>query len=151
MAAEGKIISRNALKKFVGGIIKPYWRPIKGNYAGFFDHQYYVPTLSEAKSLLQRISYPDYVLDEFDCEDFSYMCKAESSRLVRNSPIYNHSWAIGLAWARFRWIKQGKEDHTCNWFVTSDRQFYWFEPQPELSKPYSANNCIPHSLELLLG
>ena len=144
--AQGKLVSRQSVKQGVGKLVKPLWRPQRGNYAGFFDNTYYLPTKSELNLIIDNIAYPNYASDEFDCEDFTYMCKAETARRVRLNPNFNEPWAIGLAFARFRWMSGGSVDHACNWVVTNDGKLFWIEPQT--GKKYPRMHC--KNLELLL-
>lgn len=149
MAPAGKFLNRAALKQHVGKAVKPLWRKQKGNYGGFMDEDYYAPTQKEVDSVLVSITYPTYAANEFDCEDFAYMCKAEVARAVRNHAEFNTPWAFGIAFARFRWISHGTIDHACNWVVTDDGTLHWIEPQT--GNKHKLKACRKGSLALMLG
>ena len=143
----GKIVSRSTLQQVVRPHVKPYWEKQRAKYAGFFDTKFCLPDIDDIGTLYSNIDFPTFARDLFDCEDFAYLCKAEISRQVRNSNIYTAAWAFGLAWGRFQWVADGKEDHACNWFVDSLGRFWWLEPQKGTRHP--PNACRGH-LALLL-
>lgn len=135
---DGRVVARKTLQQHVRNAVKPYWRNSKGNYAGFFDTKFYLPSRTEIDAALARIDFPSYAQDEFDCEDFAYLCKAETARRVRISDLFNDPWALGMAWAHFQWINGGQIDHACNWVVMNSGHFAWIEPQTKTLYPVEA-------------
>lgn len=144
----GVTVKRETLIKYIRKQVYIYWSNSRGNYAGFFDEIYYLPMEGELVGVFGGISYPPYAVNEFDCEDFSFTCKAEISRRVRVSPTYNTTWATGIAWGHFAWMQNGNVDHTCNWVVLNTGILRWYEPQNGQFYPVDA--CTGE-LVLLLG
>jgi len=146
--AAGRILSKHRVKQIISPIVRPYWSRRLAKYAGFSDLKYYAPTAVEIRQILAALNNPSPRGELFDCDDYAFALKAHVSHYARETEEFEASPCIGIAWARFSWIRRGKVDHACNWVLGSDIGFRWIEPQ---NKSFHKANQCRGRLTLLLA
>ncbi len=106
------------------------------HFLGFADEKFYLPTLTEFKKFIQIYQItvspanPVKGTEGFDCDDFSYVCKGYVSIYNRNVVGKKHSWAVGIIWGDFTWVRSF---HAVNWVLTRHNGLYLYEPQMGLN------------------
>ena len=145
--ADGRLISVAVAKRRIRPFVRDFWASNIGTYAGFSDLKYYAPTQADVARILAALDLPTAAGELYDCDDFAFGLRAHVSRFVRESGEFEVTPCIGIGWARFAWVRNGQEDHACNWVLGADGIFRWIEPQDRSIHP--ATDC-PGRLTLLL-
>jgi hypothetical protein len=108
------------IKKALGQRMPPNMLPLLP------DSEYYLPSMEEVISVLQEDKTNDmtYTAEMFDCDDFSALVKAAFIRDAYKKRL-QRTHALGIIWGNF------PTPHAINWVVTSDKQFWFIEPQKD--------------------
>ncbi len=108
------------------------WVNPENKFIGFNDELYYSPAKQEIENYLyynRIIVAPNDPLGKtegFDCDDFAFALKGNIAIFNRNTARQPHSWAVGLIWGEFEWVKGY---HVINWVFTRDKGLFLIEPQ----------------------
>jgi len=102
------------------------------SYMAFSDSKYYLPTLQEFADyiganqdvLLKKTELSNS--EGFDCDDYSFLLKGHIGLYNRDVAKKEHSWAVGIIWANFSWVKGF---HAANLVATADNGFLLYELQ----------------------
>lgn len=100
------------------------------------DGTYYLPTLTEMKQLLaaSQSDRRTWTAERFDCDDFSYVLKGESSIHSYNTADFRFGICCGIIWGNFDWVSGY---HAVNWFIDATGTMYLIEPQTDAIYPVS--------------
>jgi len=91
------------------------------------DTLYYLPPKSDAENIL-RVSVLDskkWTSEVFDCDDFSYVLKAEFCQDAYRQGKRRAPYCMGIVWGLL------PTPHAINWVITDDKQLYFIEPQTD--------------------
>jgi hypothetical protein len=130
---------KNEILKKVSGKINPGY-----NFTGYSDQMYYKPTFVEFRDYVKynKISIspsnPIARTEGFDCDDYSFLLKGHISVFNREIARKEHSWAVGIIWGEFTWMKGL---HATNWIATRDSGLWLYEPQYYLDGFYPFDQC----------
>lgn len=133
---KGKVATGEEVKQRVQNVLKPYLS--RTTTVRFGDTKYYLPTHEEIKYILEQ-SYQhrkQWLEDRFDCDDFSYSLKGEMSMHAFTAPQFKAGFCVGIAWGNFKWVDGF---HAINWFLDSNEEFNFIEPQGD--EIYPLTDC----------
>ncbi len=104
----------------------------------FGDGSFYLPKLDEVRSILDssQLDRRTWMEERFDCDDFAYVLKAEMSAYAYKSNELRFALCVGMVWGNFDWVAGY---HAVNWFVDSDQELYFIEPQTD--EIYGKDRC----------
>lgn len=142
---EGQFVTTTVIKNRLGNMLGKYW--LTKYYAGFADSGYYLPSINEMQSFINRhpITSNIYLGEGFDCDDYTFVFKGNMSLFTRDTLQIEYSVCVGIAWGYFTWRP---EFHAVNWFLDNGGTLRWIEPQD--GNLYGIDECKPKSLELLI-
>lgn len=134
--------SKEIIKNQFNTVLTNKWATNSSFFIGLSDELYYLPELEEFKKYIYKYPILLNPLDSingtegFDCDDFSFALKGNVALFNRNVAKKTHSWAVGIIWGNFDWMR---EFHACNCIVSSDMGIVLVEPQT--SKIYNLSHC----------
>lgn len=104
----------------------------------FGDGSFYLPTVKEVQHILKssQLDRRQWMEERFDCDDFAYVLKGEMSVHAYESNDLRFALCVGMVWGDFDWV-QGY--HAVNWFIASDREIRFIEPQSD--EIYDLTHC----------
>jgi len=137
--------SKYFIKNMLRPKLKPYWSSNQSKFAAFSDDEYFLPSISQVKSMTGKYLQDLKPSTSLDCDDYSFIAKGMAAKYMRDVIQEDTSMCFGIVWAEFGWVSGF---HAANWFVSDDLHFYWFEPQTNEVKPFSE---ISKNLRLLIA
>lgn len=135
----GQLIQVSEFKEIIKPKIRGFWASGKDNFIGFSDREYFLPSNDEIKDFIafnDSKIVEDFIPDTFDCDDYSFTTRGNSSKYFNEKFSMTGSFALGIAWGVFGWIN---EFHATNWIVNENKEFFWYEPQGH--KLFQVNSC----------
>lgn len=125
-------LAKDKIQNSVSRALENKWMDENKKFIGFMDEFYYAPTRFEFEQYIYHNPIvvmpgdPIAGTEGFDCDDFAFVLKGNVSLFNRNSAHKPHSWAVGMIWGEFAWVK---EYHVTNWIFTRDKGLFLVEPQ----------------------
>ena len=136
-------LKKEELREQVLAKLKGKWNA-KGSFMTFSDNKFYMPSYEEFYNYIranETVLAPKTELSKtegFDCDDYSFLLKGHVGLYNREVAKKEHSWAVGIIWANFSWIKKF---HAANLVATSDKGLMLFEPQYGINGFYDFFEC----------
>lgn len=144
-----KILAASTVRDRIREATSGMWSTSRGNYFGFNDSQYALPSNQEIVSIVSQCQIQHFGSrgEVFDCDDYAHWLKGSIALLNVTDRIFEAPIAFGVVWGLFDWMWNGQELHVVNWVLTEDKNLIWVEPQynhagSPNSPFFKLENCI---------